>query len=194
LASIVMFRLLHVALGHPASVLAGSAATPHAVAAICYQLGLDQSPATQYLHWLGDVVVGHLGMSYTIHEPIATLIGQRIATTPPLTIAASALAADRLLRDPVSSVTAVHCHPWRLVCSALERAAERWVSVAVPGTGRRDRAVGVANRRDSVADVPVVARLLATEMRRIGALEFVLTAVAKGANQLLRLEATCDPS
>ena len=89
--SVIIFSLLRLAPGDPASVLAGPDATPDVVEAIRHELGLDRSPVLQYFSWLGHLFTGDLGMSYTFHRPIAELIGQRLGSTLQLTFASAGL-------------------------------------------------------------------------------------------------------
>lgn len=201
--SIVIFSLLRMAPGDPASVLAGPDATPDIVAAIRHELGLDRPPVVQYLAWLKDLFTGNLGMSYSLHRPIAELIGQRLGSTLQLTIAAAVLmivfglamgvvlattrsALIRRVVDWLATVSLamppfvsgvilifVFAVAWRLLPSggdapmtepgeAFERLLLPSIAMALPGA-------------------PVIARLLATEMRRARDQEFVQTALSKGA-------------
>ena len=73
-ASIVIFAILRLVPGDPASTLAGPDATPETIAAIRHDLGLDQPVVTQYLSWLGHVLTGDLGRSYLIGGQIADLV------------------------------------------------------------------------------------------------------------------------
>ncbi|MER5355183.1 ABC transporter permease [Kitasatospora sp. NPDC002551] len=88
LASFVVFLILRLIPGDPATTLAGPDAGPQAVAAIRAQLGLDEPLLTQYLHWLGALLTGDLGRSYAIGGQVAELIGDGIGATVQLTAAA----------------------------------------------------------------------------------------------------------
>lgn len=202
--SIVVFSLLRLAPGDPASVLAGPNATPEIVAAIRHQLGLDQSPVTQYFGWLGHLFTGDLGMSYTIHRPISELIGQRFGSTLQLTIAAMILmvvfgvAMGVVLATGRFRVVRGVIDWWATVCLAMPPFvsgvilifvfAVVWHALPSGGDASMFDAPGDALQRlilPSIAmalpGAPVIARLLATEMRRSRDQEFVLTAQAKGA-------------
>ena len=85
-ASVLIFAILRVVPGDPASTLAGPDATPETIAAIRHDLGLDQPVITQYLSWLGHVLTFDLGRSYLIGGQIADLV------TAPIRPAASAAA------------------------------------------------------------------------------------------------------
>jgi peptide/nickel transport system permease protein len=88
-ASLLIFSMLRLIPGDPATTLAGSNATPQTVAAIRHQLGLDRPLPEQYFHWLGDVLTFHLGRSYILGGSINDLIWRGLANT--LALAASAL-------------------------------------------------------------------------------------------------------
>ncbi|HEY9293172.1 MAG TPA: ABC transporter permease [Microlunatus sp.] len=99
-ASVLIFAVLRLVPGDPATTLAGVDATPQAIAEIRHNLGLDRPVVEQYLHWIGGVVTGDLGRSYTIGGEIAALIAHGAANT--LILASAALA----LTVVISVVTA----------------------------------------------------------------------------------------
>jgi peptide/nickel transport system permease protein len=92
LASILIFAILRLVPGDPASSLAGPDATPDAIAAIRSELGLDQPVAVQYLHWMRSVLTFDLGRSYLIGGQISDLVRTGLANTLVLTGAALVLA------------------------------------------------------------------------------------------------------
>ncbi|MFB9371883.1 ABC transporter permease [Kitasatospora sp. NPDC001664] len=92
-ASFLIFSILRLIPGDPATSLAGPDAGPEAVAAIRTRLGLDQPFLSQYLTWLGDLLTGHLGPSYAIGGEVATLIGDGLGATVELTLGALVLVA-----------------------------------------------------------------------------------------------------
>ena len=59
----------------------GSHANPATVAQVRKQLGLDRPLPEQYLKFISGVVVGNLGQSITLNEPVRTLVGQRVVAT-----------------------------------------------------------------------------------------------------------------
>ena len=63
IVSIMVFLMLQLLPGDPATVILGQEATPEAVEAMREQLGLNQPLLIQYLHWLGNVLQGNLGQS-----------------------------------------------------------------------------------------------------------------------------------
>src|SRR5258705_511766 len=84
--ALAVFALLHVTPGDPAVIIAGDYATSDDIARIRTRLGLDQPFHVQVGIWLGRIVRGDLGTSIFSGLPVATLIGQRAATTIWLTL------------------------------------------------------------------------------------------------------------
>jgi peptide/nickel transport system permease protein len=77
----VVFSLLRLLPGDPASLIAGPTATPESIANIRHQLGLDQPIWQQYLDFLGRLLHGDLGISSRTGQPVL----QEIATRAPYT-------------------------------------------------------------------------------------------------------------
>lgn len=91
-ASILIFAVLRLVPGDPATTLAGVDATPASIAAIRHSLGLDRPVTEQYLSWLGGVLTGDPGRSYMIGGQITSLIASAAANTLILTVSALLLA------------------------------------------------------------------------------------------------------
>lgn len=85
-ASIIIFLLMQVLPGDPASVILGMNAEPETLAAVRSQLGLDQPLISRYLTWIGGFFVGDFGTSYTYSVPVGALIAPRIMVTLPLAL------------------------------------------------------------------------------------------------------------
>jgi len=90
-ASIIIFLVLDALPGNAAQTLMGADASPDAIRALTVKLGLDQPLLTRYFHWIGGLVVGDLGNSYTYETPVAGLIRERLALTIPLAIMSMSL-------------------------------------------------------------------------------------------------------
>lgn len=86
--SILSFLLLRAAPGDPAVVQAGLGATPEALAAIREQYRLNDPLPTQYIAWLGQVLQGDLGRSFSSGAEVRDLIAQRVGVTAQLGIMA----------------------------------------------------------------------------------------------------------
>lgn len=81
LVSAVSFGLLRAAPGDPAVLQAGAGASPEAIDAARATLRLDDSIVQQYLTWLGQVLQGNLGNSYSSGLPVTEIIGARLPVT-----------------------------------------------------------------------------------------------------------------
>ena len=85
--SIIVFGILHIAPGDPATMLAGEDARPEDVAAIKAKYGLDQPLYVQYGVWLADVLHGDLGKSLVTRRAVLAEVTARMPATAELAIA-----------------------------------------------------------------------------------------------------------
>lgn len=92
LASIAIFGLMRLIPGDPAQVIAGEDASPQRIQEVRVRLGLDQPLPVQYLVWLGRVLQGDLGESVISHQPVATILSQKLPATAELAVGALLLA------------------------------------------------------------------------------------------------------
>lgn len=99
IASMVIFFVIEIAPGDPASYMLGMNAQPDTIAALRTELGLDVSKAQRYFNWVSGMVSGDFGMSYTYRTPVAEMIGERLWVSLPLAI--YALAISTLIAFPV---------------------------------------------------------------------------------------------
>lgn len=104
LASIVVFLVIRLVPGDPATSLAGPNPSPRSLAAARAELGLNHSIVHQYLHWAGSMITLDFGRSYVIGGQIGTLILEGLGNTLVLTGAALLIAVVLAL---VASLTAV---------------------------------------------------------------------------------------
>ncbi|MEP2891685.1 ABC transporter permease [Tateyamaria sp.] len=91
IASLVIFVVIEVAPGDPASFMLGINAQPDTLAALRAELGLDQSKVQRYLAWVGGMVQGDFGTSYQYRTPVAQMIADRLWVSLPLAIYALTL-------------------------------------------------------------------------------------------------------
>lgn len=90
-ATLVVFVVLNIVPGDPASYMMGLNADPGTLAQLRRELGLDVPAWQRYFVWLGDLARGDLGISYTYRVPVTELIGERLSVSLPLTLIATAL-------------------------------------------------------------------------------------------------------
>ena len=91
-AALMIFVVLEILPGDPAAVTLGLNAAPEALAALRTEMGLDKPAVLRFFIWLGGLVTGDLGQSYTYRVPVLQLITERMAVTLPLALMAIALA------------------------------------------------------------------------------------------------------
>ena len=90
-ASLVIFLALEVVPGDSAAYMLGINAQEDTLAALRAELGLDQGRLERYLAWVGGMVQGDFGTSYTYRTPVAGMIGDRLWISLPLALYALAL-------------------------------------------------------------------------------------------------------
>lgn len=104
--SLITFVISHLVPGDPARLIAGDRATPEIVAHIRAQLGLDLPLPQQYLHYMGQLLQGDLGMSIRTHRPVLQDIAAFFPATLELALVALLLAT--LLGIPLGVLSAVY--------------------------------------------------------------------------------------
>jgi peptide/nickel transport system permease protein len=90
IVAVLVFSMLRLTPGDPASIIAGAAATSQDVAEIRTRLGLDRPIVTQFFIWLGHLLTGDLGESFFFKRQVAELVLDRVGPT-------SALATSTIL-------------------------------------------------------------------------------------------------
>ncbi|MBA4492013.1 ABC transporter permease [Paracoccus sp. S1E-3] len=98
-ASVVIFLLVEMVPGDPATFMLGTGAQPDTLAALRAQLGLDQPLPIRYANWLGAVLTGDLGTSFAYKTPVAGMILDRMQVSLPLALMALILSV--LIAFPV---------------------------------------------------------------------------------------------
>jgi len=103
-ASLVIFFVIEIIPGDPASFMLGLNASPETVASLKAELGLDQTPMIRYFNWVSGLVVGDFGISYTYKVPISELVVDRIQVSLPLAL--YALLLSTAIAFPVGLIAA----------------------------------------------------------------------------------------
>ncbi len=104
--SLLIFGVMDLLPGDPASIMLGTSASPETLATLRHELGLDQPLLWRYGEWLAGVFGGNLGQSYTYGVPVAGLILERLAVTLPLALMAIALSVA--IAIPLGVLAAAH--------------------------------------------------------------------------------------
>jgi peptide/nickel transport system permease protein len=79
--TIIVFVILSLIPGDPATAILGSYATPENVARLNAQLGLDRPLVQRYFIWLGNLLEGDLGRSFSLNRPVIDEILERFNAT-----------------------------------------------------------------------------------------------------------------
>src|SRR5688500_14413441 len=101
----VIFVIVRVAPGDPATAVLGDNASREAVEALRQRMGLNEPLWRQYLTFLGDLARGDLGDSLKTGQPVWTQIRSALPHTIELTFAA--IVIGLILGIPIGVITAV---------------------------------------------------------------------------------------
>lgn len=98
----ICFFLQRVSNVDPVHAMLGPGASPAAVVAETHRLGLDKPLWQQFLHYLGDLVRGNLGVSYGTRQPVTSMLASGFPATVELALFALVVA---LLLGTILGVT-----------------------------------------------------------------------------------------
>ncbi len=76
--SLIIFSVTQLLPGDVARVILGREAGEQALQNLREELGLNASPWTQYVHWLGNFMSGDWGMSFSTRQPVSGVVFQRL--------------------------------------------------------------------------------------------------------------------
>ena len=79
--TLVVFVILSLIPGDPATAILGSYSTPENVAQLNQQLGLDRPLLQRYFIWLGNILQGDFGRSFALNRPVIDEIIERFHAT-----------------------------------------------------------------------------------------------------------------
>ena len=79
--TIIVFFIISLIPGDPATAILGSYATPENVKLLNEQLGLDKGLIERYFIWLGNLIQGDLGRSFALNRPVLDEILERFNAT-----------------------------------------------------------------------------------------------------------------
>jgi ABC-type dipeptide/oligopeptide/nickel transport system permease component/ABC-type transport system substrate-binding protein len=205
-ATALIFLLVQIAPGDPAAYMMGLDASPQAVAALHAELGLEGPPLARYLGWLGGMLHGDFGLSYTYRVPVAGLLADRLAVSLPLALLATLLsilvgvpagyasaagrgrAVDRWLGWAARIGIAIPSFWLAILLVLLFSATLRWfVSGGFPGwaagVGPALSALVLPVVALGVPQAAILARVTRSALIEAMAQDYVRTARAKGASR-----------
>lgn len=79
--TVIVFLIMAMIPGDPATAILGSYATPENVARINRDLGLDKPLVVRYFIWLGNLLTGDLGRSFSLNRPVLDEVLERFQAT-----------------------------------------------------------------------------------------------------------------
>lgn len=79
--TVIVFLIMAMIPGDPATAILGSYATPENVARLNRHLGLDEPLWRQYFIWLGNLLQGDFGRSFALNRPVLDEILDRFSAT-----------------------------------------------------------------------------------------------------------------
>lgn len=103
-ASWVIFAMIELVPGDPASFMLGLNADAQTVAALRHELGLEGSALSRYLGWVGGMMTGDFGTSYTYRVAVSELVLERVTVSLPLAL--YALGLSTAIAVPVGMMAA----------------------------------------------------------------------------------------
>ncbi|MCC7280815.1 MAG: ABC transporter permease [Acetobacteraceae bacterium] len=122
-ASVGVWGMIYAVPGGPAGMILGENATAEQVAALHRELGLDQPILSQYWIWLSGALGGNMGRSIFSHQPVASLIAERLPAT--LQLGLFAILVGLALGMPVAIVSAIRPDGW------VDRLLAGWSALAL---------------------------------------------------------------
>ena len=108
--SVIVFLTMALIPGDPALVILGPYATAERVAALRHDLGLDRSVVQQYVLWIGNVLEGDFGRSFSLDRPVLAEVMDRLGPTALLT--GSALVLSTVFGLAAGAVAAARQYGW----------------------------------------------------------------------------------
>jgi peptide/nickel transport system permease protein len=203
-ALVLVFVMLRVLPGDPATAMLGTNATPQAVTDLRAQLGLDKPLLLQFVDYVVGLAHLDLGRSLALRAPVTTLIGQALIPTLLLTLGGSLvslvvgvpLGVVAALRratwiDYLASVGAllgisVPVFVWGLLL--LLAFTLQWPVLPSSGAGSNPvealRALILPSIATGFFQVGLVARITRSSLLAVLAQDYIRTARAKGLQRL----------
>jgi len=195
----LVFSMLRLIPGDPATIMAGTEATPELVAATRRDLGLEQPIAVQFARYLRGLARGDLGRSLRTRAPVAAEMYPRVIATLQLTLVSMLLTAA--LGTAAGVWSAVRRGRWvdnAILMGSLAgiSAPSFWVGlVLMIYIGFRANLLPIAGYESpqhlvlpaitvALGGIPMIARLTRAALVEALDQDYVRTARAKGVREL----------
>ncbi len=203
--TVIVFLIMAMIPGDPATAILGSYATPENVEKLNRDLGLDKPLVQQYFIWLGNMLTGDFGTSFALNRPVIDEVLERFNAT--LILAGTAFVLCSLLGVAAGVISAANQYGWAdkgitfvvllgisipsfflgMMMILLFAVNLRWfpVSGMWPIYGDRDLGALISHLTLpaialAVVATGVIARLARSAMLEVLRQDFIRTARAKG--------------
>ncbi len=110
LVALIVFLLVHLTPGDPATIIAGDNATNEQIDAIREAMGLDQPLPVQFVRWVAAILQGDLGVSIFSNVPVLQLIQERLE--PTISLALLTMSASVLIAVLAGMISALKVGSW----------------------------------------------------------------------------------
>ncbi|KAA0921121.1 ABC transporter permease [Aquicoccus porphyridii] len=117
--TVIVFAIMSLIPGDPATAILGSYATPENVEKLNRDLGLDKPLVQQYFIWIGNMLQGDFGRSFALNRPVLDEVLDRFSAT--LVLAGAAFILCAVLGIIAGVISAARQYGW----------ADRAITVAV---------------------------------------------------------------
>ena len=108
--TVIVFLIMALIPGDPATAILGSYATPENVEKLNRDLGLDKPLVQQYFIWLGNMLQGDFGTSFSLNRPVLDEVLERFNAT--LILAGTAFVLCALLGIAAGVASAANQYGW----------------------------------------------------------------------------------
>ena len=109
-AMLILFSLIHLVPGDPASIVLGPRATPDLIAAFRERMGLDQPLFVQFAKFLAHTLQGDLGRDVFTEDSVAAIVFRELPHT--FALAGAGLGWAVLVGVPLGCFSAAHRNTW----------------------------------------------------------------------------------
>ena len=104
MVAVVVFAILRLTPGDPAAIIAGDDATNDKLALIRSSMGLDLPIHEQFVHWVGQLLRGDLGVSLLSGTPVLGMIADRVG--PSLALGIGTIVLTVMIAIPLGVIAA----------------------------------------------------------------------------------------
>ncbi|GGL82999.1 glutathione ABC transporter permease [Pseudooceanicola nanhaiensis] len=108
--TVIVFLIMAMIPGDPATAILGSYATPENVAKLNRDLGLDEPLVARYFIWLGNMLQGDFGRSFSLNRPVLDEVTERFMAT--LILAGTSFVLCALFGIMAGVVSAARQYGW----------------------------------------------------------------------------------